>query len=352
MKFLDYEGLSFLITELKAKFVQNVDGKGLTSNDFTNILKEKLDGVETGAQVNKVLSVNAKQGEVVITSDDINFLSSVSGATVKTVRAIIDEILAKDKSQDTTIAAKADKTSVYTKTEVDGKLATIDSGVITVNDKSGNVVLTGEDIAASSASPETMFTALQNILSDIAGLGTEIAALGTDKADVSYVDGKLTGKVDKVAGKALSSNDYTNTEKTKLEGIENGSQKNVIELIKRNGANLTVSGKAVDITVPTKVGDLTNDKSYQTEAQVRTLVQEVGKLKKEIVVALPTVATADDNILYLKRNKTDSGYEEWMVINGAWEILGDTAAVDFTGYIREDDIAIISNAEIDTFLKA
>lgn len=34
-------------------------------------------------------------------------------------------------------------------------------------------------------------------------------------------------KVDKVIGKGLSSNDYTNTEKTKLAGIENGAQVNV-----------------------------------------------------------------------------------------------------------------------------
>ena len=37
----------------------------------------------------------------------------------------------------------------------------------------------------------------------------------------------LQGKVDKEQGKVLSSNDYTNNEKSKLEGIENGAQVNV-----------------------------------------------------------------------------------------------------------------------------
>ena len=89
MKFLNYEGLGYLIEELKIKFQQQEAGKELTSNDFTNILKEKLDGIETGAQVNTVDSVNGEIGNVVITSDDIDFLSSVSGATATTVRAII-----------------------------------------------------------------------------------------------------------------------------------------------------------------------------------------------------------------------------------------------------------------------
>lgn len=41
-----------------------------------------------------------------------------------------------------------------------------------------------------------------------------------------YVDNKLDDKVDKVSGKGLSTNDLTNTLKTKLDGIEEGAQVN------------------------------------------------------------------------------------------------------------------------------
>lgn len=37
----------------------------------------------------------------------------------------------------------------------------------------------------------------------------------------------LTGKVDKVTGKGLSTNDYTNADKAKLDGIETGAEANV-----------------------------------------------------------------------------------------------------------------------------
>ena len=51
-------------------------------------------------------------------------------------------------------------------------------------------------------------------------------------------------------GKALSSNDFTTSEKQKLEGIEASADVNVIESVKVNGTALTPnSSKAVDITV-------------------------------------------------------------------------------------------------------
>lgn len=51
----------------------------------------------------------------------------------------------------------------------------------------------------------------------IAGLATE-----------TYVDNGLATKVDKEAGKGLSTNDYTTTEKNKLAGIESGAQVNTV----------------------------------------------------------------------------------------------------------------------------
>ena len=61
---------------------------------------------------------------------------------------------------------------------------------------------------------------------------------------------QLNGKVDKVTGKVLSSNDFTDAEKTKLSGIEAGSEVNAIEAIKLDGTELTPDeNRAVDIPV-------------------------------------------------------------------------------------------------------
>ena len=79
------------------------------------------------------------------------------------------------------------------------------------------------------------------------------------------IKAKLDSKVDKISGKGLSTNDYTTSEKNKLGGIASGAQANVIESVKVNGTALSVSSKAVDVKVPTKLSELENDEGFISE---------------------------------------------------------------------------------------
>lgn len=54
-------------------------------------------------------------------------------------------------------------------------------------------------------------------------------------------------------------NNFTTTLKTKLDGIDSGAQVNVIEKIQKNGADLSIVNKTVNITVPTKTSEIIND---------------------------------------------------------------------------------------------
>lgn len=92
---------------------------------------------------------------------------------------------------------------------------------------------------------------------------------------IQKVKGWLGGKVDKVDGKGLSQNDLTNDLKAKYDTAvqkvddltETGGAPNVIEIVKVNGTPLTPDGnKAVDVTVPTKTSDLTNDDNVVKDA--------------------------------------------------------------------------------------
>ena len=58
----------------------------------------------------------------------------------------------------------------------------------------------------------------------------------------------------------------SSTDKTKLDGIDTGAQVNVIETVKVNGTALTVTSKAVDVTVPTKTSDLQNNSNFVVDA--------------------------------------------------------------------------------------
>ena len=54
--------------------VDKIQGKGLSSNDFTSEEKNKLSTIEEYAQQNTVHSVNGKTGYVQLTPDDFNAL--------------------------------------------------------------------------------------------------------------------------------------------------------------------------------------------------------------------------------------------------------------------------------------
>lgn len=60
---------------------------------------------------------------------------------------------------------------------------------------------------------------------------------------------ELAKKVTKEENKGLSTNDFTNEYKTKLDGIEKKAQVNVIEKIKVNGTEQSITNKTVEINV-------------------------------------------------------------------------------------------------------
>jgi len=56
---------------------------------------------------------------------------------------------------------------------------------------------------------------------------TKVGQIATNTTDISSLQDTVGNKVDKVTGKDLSSNDYSDTEKSKLAGIEAGAEVNV-----------------------------------------------------------------------------------------------------------------------------
>lgn len=63
--------------------VDKEDGKGLSQENFTTVLKTKLDGVESGAQVNTVTSVAGRTGAVVVSKTDVGLSAVTNNAQVK-----------------------------------------------------------------------------------------------------------------------------------------------------------------------------------------------------------------------------------------------------------------------------
>lgn len=220
-----------------------------------------------------------------------------------------------------------------------------------------------------------------------------------DDNGLLYFWQKITNKfVAKENGKGLSTNDYTTAEKNKLGGIASGAEVNVIESVVVNGTTATVSNKTasvtieagaidtisvngtaqtidqnknVDITVPTKVSDLTNDSGFQTSAQVDaaidTKISSTYKAKGSVAFAsLPAASSSTEGFVY---NVSDSFTTTADFVEGAGNtypagtnvvIINTTGStykydvlsgfVDLSGYVLSSDLVAITNAEIDTIV--
>ena len=260
---LDPHALRYLLTQLKiineGAFVQKIEGKGLSTNDYTNEEKQKLGNVESGAQVNIIESI-----------------------------------------------------------DVD------------------NVVLTPD--------------ASKNI----------------------HID--LSGKVDVVPGKGLSTNDYTNEEKQKLGNVESGAQVNVVETIKVNNVTLTpdankavnidISGKA-DLNSPSFTGTptapnvLVSDDSTKiaNTAFVKDAIEAAlsGKIDLHFLFLSELPSTGVVGTFYfIPAEDPETGIDEWEeyvwdVENNRFERIG-SAKVDLTDYFNKTNLPAITDAQIDAIL--
>lgn len=68
----------------------------------------------------------------------------------------------------------------------------------------------------------------------------------------------LNNKVDKISGKGLSKNDFTDALKTKLDGIASNAQVNVLEGVQVNGEDLSITSKKVNIDISGKADKVSN----------------------------------------------------------------------------------------------
>ena len=179
----------------------------------------------------------------------------------------------------------------------------------------------------------------------------KVAATGVDASKLTYIEGLeqnvqdlLNLKVDKISGMGLSTNDYTNDDKSKLAAIAPGAQVNVIETVKVNGTALTPSSKAVNVTVPTKVSQITNDTGFitkavsdlanyylkdetYTKAEVQGLIAAIPLFSVTTVDSLP--AEGDPLKIYFvpKAGSVNDAHDEYIWVDGSWELIGTTAFV-------------------------
>lgn len=167
--------------------------------------------------------------------------------------------------------------------------------VTSVNSKTGAVVLGASDVGAISTSniSQTLGTSTTKVPSEKAVSDALSAAGAGDMLKSTY---DPTGSVATAGGIP----DYVEA---------NGGK---IDTIKVNGTAQTVTDKTVNITVPTKTSDITNDSGYLTSAPVTSVNSKTGDvvLTANDVGALPAdtvIPTVNNATLTIRRNSVDIG---------------------------------------------
>lgn len=144
------------------------------------------------------------------------------------------------------------------------------------------------------------------------------------KADKTYVDNKLDTKVDKVSGKQLSTNDYTDEDKTKLAGIAAGAEVNV------NADWNAESGDAQILNKPTIITEEQVDQKINAAVgsvyRVKGSVANYEALPKDNVTIGDVYNLEDTGANYVATSSTPD-----------WDKLSET--VDLNGYLTKTDAA-------------
>ncbi|MBQ7687175.1 MAG: hypothetical protein IJT28_08110 [Bacteroidaceae bacterium] len=147
--------------------------------------------------------------------------------------------------------------------------------------------------------------------------------------------GDLTNNGDGTTGSLYATQAWVNT---------NGGK---IDVVKVNGTALTITNKAVDVTVPTKVSQLTNDSGFQTASQVSTAisnaVSSAYKYKGSVAAVsnLPTTGNTVGDVYNVEANGANYAWD-----GTAWDALGQI--VDLTTIWLKADLTAVTTAEIDT----
>lgn len=188
-----------------------------------------------------------------------------------------------------------------------------------------------------------------------------LSDLHDKKADFDDVETALDGKVDKVTGKSLSTNDYSDTDKAIVDGVTSA-----------------LALKADKSEIPTKTSDLTNDNGFitntvnnlvnyytktqtYTQAEVDALISSIVSLNIKVVATLPTtnISTTTIYLVPSADPQTQNVKDEYINIDGTttgWERIGSTA-IDLSDYVTNEDLTTAlagytTTANLNTLLAA
>ena len=369
--------------------VDKVEGKGLSTNDFTTELKNKLNGIEAGAQVNTVTGIKGnaesayRKGDVNLTPANIGAVASsngdasntkvtftqstsrvnlTSGDTLKTafgklskwfvdLKAVAFSGSYNDLSNKPTTLKNPKSLTIRqnggNQTEYDGSTA------LTVNITKAGIGLGNVDNKSSATIRSELTSSNVTTALGYAPINSSATNLTNQNLD-AYKGTDYMGKMYYAAGSNSVTGKPSGVDNFWMWVTRNGSgvfsqilMDNKCQLyIRYHDANSWSAWKQV-ISSGNNISLLNNDRGYQTLQQVEDKINEIvssgiGQVTTfsfQVVEELPSSGTS--NHIYLVpisgSTESDNYYEEYCYIDSKWELIG-TTKVDLTAYAKKTDI--------------
>lgn len=343
--YLDNDGALYLVQKILGLLsgkVDKVEGKGLSTNDYTTAEKTKLAGIESGANATTVVdalnstsstdALSAKQGKELdakITNlansmEDLGYGDMMKATYDADSDGVVDNAAALNGHPDTYFATKADIANMVEDSDLDDYLTKTGNGsdvTVTFTPATSRANLaTGEKLSVLMGKLSKWFTDLKTVA--FSGSYNDL----TDKPSIPTVTNDLTNEL-----KANYDAAYTHSQSAHAPA---NAQANVIETIKVNNTALTPTDKAVNIMVPTSVASFSDASNYALKSDITNVYKYKGSVATSSALPSSNQTTGD---VY---NVEDTGMNyAW---NGtAWDALGEILTIES-----------ITNAEIDAMFAA
>lgn len=214
--------------------------------------------------------------------------------------------------------------------------------------------LTDLDVGALEGRVDTLETEMDTAQGDIT----------TIKGQITTINGEGEGSIKKAASDAqtaaiAAAKTYTDQEVAKKADLEHthkiadvdGLQDALDGKANATHTHTTAQVDGLDTALASKADKATTLAGYgitdaytttQTDFKIAEAIAAADHLKRKIVEALPEVETADENTIYMvpqggsikDPGTSTSHYNEYMLINGAFELIG-SSQVDLSGYATE-----------------
>lgn len=387
-KYLDYNGVAYLWQKIKNALltkVDKVDGKGLSTNDYTAAEKTKLAGIAAGAEVNVNADWSASTGDAAI----LNKPSIPS----KTSDLTNDSDYVSD-------ASYVHTDNNYTSTEKT-KLSGIAAGAEVNVQSDWNITSTTSDAYIKNKPSIPSASGTTPSMDGTAAVGTSAAYARADHvhpSDTSKVDCSKTesnshaSSISYVDGIVLRSMNPSDTGWWSMIDVSplslmiatSGLQGGTADItLADDSIRLTAAGSTAiladssgtyihNVVTPSSSTDAAN-KAYVdgktvvdsamsssstnpvqnsvVKAYIDNAIGGITGIDFQVVASLPSTGTK--GIIYLVSNSGSgtNSYDEYIWVSNAWEKIG-TTDVDLSGYMLKTDMVAITNAEIDTIVAA